>query len=670
MPPQRWTDETRDASCYYGNLIRPSSDADADDDDTEADDERGAFCSGDRPLIAGTENANADWLQTRHIFGLMGFLGFAVVYAMRVNLSVAIVAMVNRTDVPHSASDSASDFALDLANDTCPLPPVKPNKTTLHSNWQPGEFQWDEATQGLVLGSFFYGYVLTQVPGGRMAELLGGKRIYGYGVLITAIFTLLTPLAARCDLPLLVLVRVLEGMGEGVTYPAMHAMLAHWIPPLERNKFAAIVYAGSNIGTVISMPLTGWLCSQSFLGGWPSAFYIFGLLGIVWFGAWMYLVYDRPSEHPRISWKERTYIERALEVSRQRLQVEQEQEQLERADRYLERAERVLERADRHLEVEQRDLQRAEGDLEREEHLEWEQEQLEWEQEHLQRAEGDLQRAERDLQREEHLEWEQEHLQRTERDLQRAEGDLKRAEETDLQRGAEEALAPGAEHIPWRAILSSVPLWAILLTQCGQSWAFYTQLTELPTYMSNILHFDIQSNALLNAIPYLTAWFVGIGCSALADWMLARRYISQLNSYKLWNTISSVVPSLGLVGIIYGGCDWIWVTLMLAGVGSFGGAVYAGNQMNHIALSPRFAGTMYGITNSAANICGFLAPYVIGLIINHRETLTQWHIVFWLAVTLNVAGNFVYLIFARADEQSWSRSRSQIGRSPNRSLRI
>ena len=31
---------------------------------------------------------------------------------------------------------------------------------------------------------------------------------------------------------------------QGVTFPAMHSMLAHWVPPLERNKFAAIVYAG------------------------------------------------------------------------------------------------------------------------------------------------------------------------------------------------------------------------------------------------------------------------------------------------------------------------------------------------------------------------------------------------------------------------------------------
>lgn len=74
--------------------------------------------------------------------------------------------------------------------------------------------------------------------------MYGGKLVYGLGIFFTAVFTLLSPIAAYTDIRLFIATRVLAGLSEGVTYPAMHAMLARWIPPLERSKFAAYVYAG------------------------------------------------------------------------------------------------------------------------------------------------------------------------------------------------------------------------------------------------------------------------------------------------------------------------------------------------------------------------------------------------------------------------------------------
>ena len=85
-------------------------------------------------------------------------------------------------------------------------------------------------------GMFFYGYVATQVPGGRLAELVGGKWLFGLGVLVTSVLTIVTPLAARTNYALFLVVRVVEGLGEGVTFPAMLAMIARWSAPHERSR--------------------------------------------------------------------------------------------------------------------------------------------------------------------------------------------------------------------------------------------------------------------------------------------------------------------------------------------------------------------------------------------------------------------------------------------------
>lgn len=69
-----------------------------------------------------------------------------------------------------------------------------------------------------------------------------------------------------------------------------------------------VYFIGANFGTVVSLPVSGWLCGLKYMGGWPLAFYIFGVFGIIWFGFWIYYVYDTPSSHPRICRQEQAFI--------------------------------------------------------------------------------------------------------------------------------------------------------------------------------------------------------------------------------------------------------------------------------------------------------------------------------------------------------------------------
>lgn len=53
---------------------------------------------------------------------------------------------------------------------------------------------------------------------------------------------------------------------------------------------------------------------------------------------------------------------------------------------------------------------------------------------------------------------------------------------------------------PWLTILTSIHLWAILIAHFGHSWGYSMLLTELPSYMGKVLHFDIKSVSSINSL--------------------------------------------------------------------------------------------------------------------------------------------------------------------------
>ena len=151
--------------------------------------------------------------------------------------------------------------------------------------------------------------VTLQVPGGLAADRFGGKWLFGGCILLSSAVSLLTPVAARIHIGLLITLRVVAGLGEGVMLPASHALIARWSAPQLRSVVVCAIIVGTDAGIIVGMLLTGVLCDHA---GWPSAFYVFGAAGCVWSAAWFFLCYDSPPSHPRISAAELEYWERAV----------------------------------------------------------------------------------------------------------------------------------------------------------------------------------------------------------------------------------------------------------------------------------------------------------------------------------------------------------------------
>jgi MFS family permease len=82
------------------------------------------------------------------------------------------------------------------------------------------EFEWGHTTQGIVLSSFFWGYIWTQVPGGLLAKRLGGKVTFGFAIVGSCFCTILLPLL-DFNFALLICCRICTGLCSAFAYPTV-----------------------------------------------------------------------------------------------------------------------------------------------------------------------------------------------------------------------------------------------------------------------------------------------------------------------------------------------------------------------------------------------------------------------------------------------------------------
>jgi len=217
-------------------------------------------------------------LTKRYTQAVLVMFGFIISFGIRCNVGVATVKMMS-------------------------------NGTDENGNVTLSEFHWSPETIGYVDASFFWGYIITQLPGGFLASRFPANRLFGTAIFLSSCLNLLIPAATKLDPAAVIVVRVIQGLVEGVTYPACHGIWRWWAPPLERSRLATLAFCGSYGGAVLGMPVSGYLAQGI---GWYAPFYFYGCAGIIWYSLWLWLSFEKPSKHPSISPREQLYIEKSL----------------------------------------------------------------------------------------------------------------------------------------------------------------------------------------------------------------------------------------------------------------------------------------------------------------------------------------------------------------------
>ncbi|XP_060657164.1 putative inorganic phosphate cotransporter [Drosophila nasuta] len=208
--------------------------------------------------------------------------------------------------------------------------------------------------------------------------------------------------------------------------------------------------------------------------------------------------------------------------------------------------------------------------------------------------------------------------------------------------------------IPWRAIWTSVPFYALLTVSASQSWSGSTMNQQTPAYMRGVLDMDIKSNALYSALPYLAMWGMSFVYLIIADLIMAKKWMTLNMMRKSLNTVSSWGPAALLVWI--GFLDKEQTTLAIAlmtiksGIGAGDGL---GSIITVIDMSPNHAGMVMAIVNGLSTILSLLTPLVVGVVVTDTSSRVQWQIIFGLTAAILFVGNLVYIIWGSTDLQRW-----------------
>ncbi|GBF98302.1 anion transporter-like [Raphidocelis subcapitata] len=399
-----------------------------------------------------------------------------------------------------------------------------------------------EALKGEVLSAFYWGYGVSQIPGGWAAQIYGGRAMLALSFALWSVASLLTPAAAAFGTVGVCVARVCVGVAQGGLIPAVHTVLSQWIPPHERARAVSLTTSGMYMGSAAAMLL---LPSVAAAFGPASLLRVVGLLGLAWLALWLAVGRDVPQREaliPLVSYAARGPASAAAPPP-----------------------------------------------------------------------------------------------------------PPPRAPPPPPKPRA--AAAAAAARTPWRGMLGSAAVWAIVLNNFAFHYAFYVIMNWLPTYFNSVLGRELSDLGPLRTAPYLAMFLTSNAGGWAGDWLILRRGVGVGAARKAVNTAGMLASAaaLSVMPAARGALGGVALTTAtLAALGFSRG----GFSVNHMDVAPKYAGVLMGISNTAGTLSGVIGVAVTGRILDAAggaSVRAGWFTAHAVAAGICLKAAAVFAFFARGE---------------------
>ncbi|HLZ06200.1 MAG TPA: MFS transporter [Bradyrhizobium sp.] len=147
------------------------------------------------------------------------------------------------------------------------------------------------AALGFATGLFFWGYIILQIPAGRLASTWSPKRVLFVQLLLWSSASITTALVHS---PLeLTINRFVLGLAEGGVLTCTLVLIRNWFTKAERARANALFLLTFPIGPMFAGPISGLILTYS---QWRWMFVIEAMPGFLWALVWWWAIDDRPQD--------------------------------------------------------------------------------------------------------------------------------------------------------------------------------------------------------------------------------------------------------------------------------------------------------------------------------------------------------------------------------------
>ncbi|KAE9548267.1 hypothetical protein FO519_008515 [Halicephalobus sp. NKZ332] len=239
----------------------------------------------------------------RFRISLLIFFALFTRTSLRVDMSMAVVCMVNT-----SYSEEVIPYLNSTeTNSQCSYLPQQ----NISDPGYDGDLLWTQTEVNRLLSATFYGILTSVWISGYFSDKFDAKNAVLIATANSVVVTLLTPILAEKSVWAVFGARYIMGLGDGFIVPAIFSIASRWFPHSELTSFAALYTSGEQLGVLLTMPISSFLCASETLR-WPSIFYFFGVLGSIFVILWFFFATSSPEQNKYISESERIYLRESI----------------------------------------------------------------------------------------------------------------------------------------------------------------------------------------------------------------------------------------------------------------------------------------------------------------------------------------------------------------------